>query len=37
MLAITDFVALSNHMANCLSMRLSDEFFVMGREGKKRG
>ncbi len=35
--AITAFFALSNRMANFLSMRPNDEFFMMGREGKKKG
>lgn len=35
--AITAFFALSNRMANFLSMRPNDEFFTMGREGKKKG
>jgi uncharacterized peroxidase-related enzyme len=34
--AITAFFALSNRMANFLSMRPNDEFFMMGREAKKR-
>lgn len=32
--AITAFFALSNRMANFLSMRPNDEFFMMGREGR---
>ena len=35
--AITAFFALSNRMANFLSMRPNDEFFTMGREGRKKG
>ena len=35
--AITAFFALSNRMANFTSMRPNDEFFMMGREAKKKG
>ena len=34
--AITAFFGLSNRMANLIGMRPNDEFFMMGREPRKR-
>ena len=35
--AITAFFAMSNRLANALSIRPNDEFFTMGREARKKG
>ena len=35
--AITAFFAMSNRLANALSIRPNDEFFKMGREARKKG